>query len=304
MSFPRPVIPKRVYLVTRRCTQRQFLLRPDKATNNAFIYCLAYAAKCTGVEIVAFVANSNHYHAVVTDVEGCIPQFLERFHKLLAKHQNALRGRWENFWSSEQTSLVELVDGQDILDKVVYTLCNPVKDHSVERCDDWPGALSRRATVDGEIIHAVRPTRFFRPGGKMPDRIAMKCARPAVFEHLTDDEYRSRLTEAISKAEADALRERQASGRRVLGRKRVLKQNPTDRPRSREPRRRLNPRVAGKKLWVRLEAKERLKAFRTAYAEARANWLLGKTAHFPPGTWWLQKFAKIPSESAPDLRAA
>ena len=28
-------------MITRRCTQRQFLLRPDQATNNAFIYCPA-----------------------------------------------------------------------------------------------------------------------------------------------------------------------------------------------------------------------------------------------------------------------
>jgi len=32
------------YMITRRCTQRQFLMRPDDETNNAFIYCLAEAA--------------------------------------------------------------------------------------------------------------------------------------------------------------------------------------------------------------------------------------------------------------------
>jgi len=31
-------------MITRRCTQRQFLMRPDPVTNNAFIYCLAVAA--------------------------------------------------------------------------------------------------------------------------------------------------------------------------------------------------------------------------------------------------------------------
>jgi hypothetical protein len=32
MSLPRQVLPGQFYLVTRRCTQRQFLLRPDAAT--------------------------------------------------------------------------------------------------------------------------------------------------------------------------------------------------------------------------------------------------------------------------------
>ena len=38
--LPRQVLPRQFYLITRRCTQRQFLLRPDKATNNGFLYCL------------------------------------------------------------------------------------------------------------------------------------------------------------------------------------------------------------------------------------------------------------------------
>jgi hypothetical protein len=38
--LPRQVLPRRFYLITRRCCQRQFLLRPDPATNNAFLYCL------------------------------------------------------------------------------------------------------------------------------------------------------------------------------------------------------------------------------------------------------------------------
>jgi hypothetical protein len=37
MSLPREVIAGRFYMVTRRCTQRQFLLHPDAETNNAFL---------------------------------------------------------------------------------------------------------------------------------------------------------------------------------------------------------------------------------------------------------------------------
>lgn len=45
MSLPRRVLPNRTYLVTRRCIGRRFPLRPDDALNNAFVYCLALAAK-------------------------------------------------------------------------------------------------------------------------------------------------------------------------------------------------------------------------------------------------------------------
>src|SRR5262245_14357661 len=107
-------------MITRRCTQRQFLLRPDPETNNAFLYCLAYAAERCGIDVLFTIANSNHHHTGIRDPGGNYPAFLERFHKLLAKCQNALRGRWENFWASEATSVVRLVEPTDVLDKLIY----------------------------------------------------------------------------------------------------------------------------------------------------------------------------------------
>src|SRR5881394_1880145 len=117
MSLPRQIKPGRCYMITRRCSERRFFMRPDADTNNAFIYCMAVAAKKSAVGVVFFLAMSNHYHAGVIDNEGRLPEFLEHFHKLFAKHQNALRGRWENFWASEQSSVVELVGAEDLIEK-------------------------------------------------------------------------------------------------------------------------------------------------------------------------------------------
>lgn len=89
-------------MVSRHCTQRQFLLRPDAETNNAFTYCLVEAAQRYQIDVLLPCALSNHYHAVVFDRIARYPRFLEHFHKLFARCQNALRGRWENLWASEQ----------------------------------------------------------------------------------------------------------------------------------------------------------------------------------------------------------
>ena len=115
MSLPREVLPGQTYMITRRCTQRQLLMRPDKETNNAFVYCLAEAAARFGIEVLFTTAMSNHHHTGIHDPEGNYPAFIEHFHKLFAKCQNALRGRWENFWSSEQTGVVRLVGTADVL---------------------------------------------------------------------------------------------------------------------------------------------------------------------------------------------
>ena len=135
--LPRPVLPRQFYLVTRRCAQRQFLLRPDAATNNAFLYCLIAAALRSEIDVLLPCAMSNHYNAVIYDRAGRYPEFIEHFHKLLARSQNALRGRWENLWSCEQTCVVNLVDRDAVIDKLVYTASNPVADQLVDRAHHW-----------------------------------------------------------------------------------------------------------------------------------------------------------------------
>ena len=61
MSVPRQVLPGRFYMVTRRCTQRQFLLRPDPETNNIFLYCLAEAAARFEIDVLLPSVLSNHH---------------------------------------------------------------------------------------------------------------------------------------------------------------------------------------------------------------------------------------------------
>src|SRR5690348_8892155 len=117
MSLPRQVIPESFYMITRRCTQRQLLLRPDPVTNETFLYCLAEAAQRFAIEVILPSALSNHHHTTVFDRLGTIIEFTEHFHKMFAKAQNAHRGRWENFWSSEPPCIVRLVDRNDVIDK-------------------------------------------------------------------------------------------------------------------------------------------------------------------------------------------
>jgi REP element-mobilizing transposase RayT len=290
-------------LVTRRCTQRQFLLRPDDETNNAFIYCLGYAAEKTGIDIIAAIANTNHYHAVVIDNDARIPEFLEIFHKLMAKHQNVLRGRSENMWASEQTSLVELVGQEDIVAKVVYTLTNPVKDHLVERAHEWPGATSLQANLEGKALHASRPNHFFRRRGEMPKAVDVSLAPIPGFDVAGQERFRRDLKELIAQVEAEAAAERKRTGRRVLGREAILKQDPFARPTSDEPRRELNPRVAAQDKGARAEAIQAIKTFRSDYTVRRIEWLNGKDVLFPLGTYWLRRFAGARCEEVRRLAA-
>ena len=292
MTLPREVIAGQFYMVTRRCTQRQLLLRPDRETNNAFTYCLGEAAQRYGIEVLLPSAMSNHHHTVVFDRHGTLPAFTEHFHKLLAKCQNALRGRWENLWAAEQVCVVRLVDPADVMRKLVYAATNPVQDRLVERVHHWPGVNGLAALLGQRALHATRPRHFFRPDGTMPAAVTLHLVLPA--ELGAPAPFRAELHRQVAAAEAAVAAERRRTGSGVLGRRAILRQSWRACPTRREPRRQLRPKVAAGSPWSRVEALLRNRQFIAAYREARDRWIGGALTAFPIGTYWLRRFAHVP----------
>ena len=290
--LPRQVLPRQFYLITRRCSRREFLLRPDPATNSAFLYCLIAAALRSEIDVLLPCVMSNHYHAVIYDRAGRYPEFIEHVHKLVARSQNALRGRWENLWSSEQTCVVKLVGREAVMDKLVYTATNPVQDHLVERVHHWPGVNGLAALLSGRSLRATRPLHFFRTNGAMPEAVELALTLP--LELGPADAVLAELRDRVRAVELERAAERQRTGGRVQGRRAVLAQSWRDRPANSEPRRNLRPGVASRSKWTRIEALMRNRAFAVEYASARERWCTGAAAVFPPGTYWLQRFASVP----------
>ena len=177
MSLARPIVPGRVYLITRRCSERRFFLRPDHKTNQAFVYCLADAAQRFGIQVIGFLAMSNHYHAVVVDPHGRLPDFACHFHQMLAKVLNVRWSRWENLWSTDPPTYTWLVEPSDIFDKLLYCLLNPIADHLVDSVGHWPGASSWSLPGGRELI-VQRPKMYFRASGLMPRTVTLKLVVP------------------------------------------------------------------------------------------------------------------------------
>jgi hypothetical protein len=277
---PRPILRGATSLVTRSTTQRQFLLKPSELTNQIFSYCLAYAALCTGVQLHAVMVMSNHYHLVVTDPEGLLPLFTERLNKLVAKCMNASLGRWENLWATEPPSYVRLVGADAILDKIAYTVANPVEAGLVERGMEWPGVVHYKPGR----FRIKRPPVFFRPEGGMPDELVLEIVPPPL-EGKTADEATRAVAGAV-RARETALREQaRRQGRRFAGARAVLRQKVTSIPTTLAPRRVLSPQVATRNKWLRIEALTRNRAFVIAYRHALARWKVDRTVEFPAGTF-------------------
>ena len=299
MTRPRQILPGSTYLVTRRCAQRQFLLKPSRTVREIFLYCLAYSASRSGIAIHGFTVLSNHFHLVCTDPLGELPRFMQWLDEFVARALNAYRGRWESFWAPGSYSEVRLLEAEDQLDKLVYALTNPVKHGLVKRARLWPGAKSLDHAY-GETVTARRPEGFFREDGPMPEEASFTLARPPGFADRSDEDFGALLARRIDEREMELRQEFRLLGLRFAGLHAIRKARATDVPDGPAPRRRLNPRIACKDPGRRVVELDRLKAFQVEYRECFARWRKGvRSVLFPFGTYQLRVQAGVACRAPP-----
>jgi REP element-mobilizing transposase RayT len=296
MTAPRQVLPNATYLVTRRCSQRQFLLRPSAATSQIIQYVLALAADRYRIRVHVFCVLSNHYHLVVSDPDANLPAFQQFLDALVARAVNASLGRWESFWAPDTYSAVRLASPADIVDKAAYVLANPVKAGLVATGSAWPGLWSAPNRIGGETFVVERPKHFFDPKGGLPKCATLQLTVPPGFESA--EQFRRELERGIEQREVDARVRHKARGG-FLGLARILAQKPFTRPSRGEPRRGLNPRIAARDKWKRVEALGRLVEFLAAYRSAwKARRAGAANVLFPHGTYLLRVLHAAPCAGA------
>ena len=188
--------------------------------------------------------------------------------KLVGKCINASLGRWESLWAPEKLSAVALEDEDAIFDKLLYVLGNPVEASLVPSWRQWPGAISGPRACAAEPRVVRQPAVFFREDGGMPKSLRLRATVPPCFSKLGPKRFAAKLAASLTAHEAQLRKDNAAKGLTVLGRKAVLEQDSFDRPKSFDPRRGLNPRVACKDKWRRIEALARRKEFLEAHREA------------------------------------
>jgi REP element-mobilizing transposase RayT len=264
-----------------------FLLRPSALVTAVFEYALAVKSREYGIQLHAYCVLSNHWHCVLTDPHGRLPEFQRDLGSTIARALNAAHGRWESFWAPGSYSAVALQTADDVLDKMAYVLANPVAAGLVRHGAQWPGLWSAPASIGAGARQVRRPDHYFRKVGPTPQAAELELTCPAHFDSV--EVLRERLAEELTRREDQAARDLAADGGAFVGAKKVLAQNPFRKPAHSEPRRGLKPRVAGRDRWKRIEAIARLKSFIAAYREAWRAFTRGaREVLFPEGTYWMR----------------
>lgn len=297
--YARPIRPGTMYKVTRRTTQRLYLLLPTRMTHEVFGYCLGVALERFGIRMHAVTVLCNHYHIDITDPYGLLPAFKHLLNLLVARALNAHLGRFENFFASDAPSDVEMATPEEVLDRMVYTLTNPVKDGLVRSGSEWGGLTSYGMRFGTKMVFR-RPEKFFDKNGALPEEVEVEVSRPDILPELSDEELFVLLMRKVKERERELLAAAKEEGRRFLGMRRVLRRKHTDRPQSREPRFNLNPRVASRSKWQRIAALQRNKEWLGVYREAWEKFCAGvRDVLFPEGTYLMRVQYGVACAQAP-----
>lgn len=292
MSQPRSIVPGATYLVTRRTLLRHMLFRPDAEITRLIVYSLSVSARRFGIQVHALCAMSTHVHLVLTDVHGLLPSFLHLFHRLVALGTKVLR-TWEGpVWDHEATSAVRLLTRQAMVEKIAYTLANPVTAGLVRHAHEWPGATVRVDEIGCGTLHATRPDIYFdATNSQWPQEERLSLTLPPIIGESNAADFCRDVAAELAREEAQARETLERRGAVVVGSKRAVVVSPHARATSIEELRGRNPTFAvgrgnGEMLKGAVAA---LRAFRSSYREALAVWRTGvRLVMFPAGTWWMR----------------
>ena len=294
-------VPGGTYLVTRTTVMSLFLLAPSKLVDEIFEYCLAWAAQGRGILLHAVSVASDHYHLVVTDTDGKLSEFVQELDRCLARclleyyRTRFPERRLDALWSpSESFSATLLVNAKAVLDEIVYTLTNPVKDGLVHDYRKWPGFNTRPGDWRGAVHRASRPLYYFK---HTPKEIEYRIVPPSQLDRGDTEALIADVEAHIRDRQQQAAADLTAQKRTFKGVKAVVSTSPFDSPSTPRPVGALNPRIAaGGDRAALVLAAQALHAFRTAYRQAWALFKRGAAAVFPGGTLLMRKRFGVPCD--------
>ena len=289
-------------MITRRCTQRQFLMRPDRGNEQRLHLLPGRGAARYRIEVIFTVAMSNHHHTGSTTPKGTIRRSSSTSTSSSPSARTPCAAAGRTSGPPNRPAWCRLVEPDDVINKMVYALTNPVKDGLVEKAHHWPGVTSLEAHLHGSTLSATRPKHFFREKGPMPESVELRFAKPRGLEHFSDEELAKLILERVRGARGERrgrTSPRWDEGPGPQGRARAAVERPARKPRAtarpRPARRRTQPVEPPRSAPAK-------PSFRDAYAAAQRNHRRSYDVLFPAGTYWLPRFADAPCE--PHLSSA
>ena len=242
MSYPlRWIRPGHLYETTSRAIHSRLLLRPSAELNTIINGILAKAVEKCDVKVCNYIVHSNHMHMLL--IPGSVDQ-LRRFMNFvngnIAKEGGRLHGWREKFWGRRYRLIPITNEPEAQVSRLRYLLANGCKEGLVRKPADWPGASGLMCLLKGVPIvgHRFDRTAEYR-AGRRGDTVgrwdfAQECSfelEPLpCWEHLPPAERQKLVLGLVQEIERETRERLEAEDRSPMGARRILRQNPHDRP--------------------------------------------------------------------------
>ena len=292
---PRFAPPNSLVEITIPTIQGRFLLRPSRDLNEIVIGILGRAARLYAVRVCAFVFLSNHAHLLLRPQDANqLALFMGYLNGNLAKEAGRLHAWREKLWGRRYRPIAVSDEPSAQVDRLRYLLSQGCKEGLVRSPRDWPGASSTEALLNSKPIRGTwfdRTAEYkARRKGERFEKYAftseeeIELAPLPCWEELSARDARERVATIVGEIEEETREALRESGSSVMGKRRILRQNPHDQPRhvSRSPAPRFHASTK--------EAREALDLafyrFRQAYRQAVEDLLEGiRKPEFPTGSF-------------------
>lgn len=301
-------LPGQLRSVCAAAVGRLFRFVPNRKVRQITAYCLRVAAaEFEGrIRLHEFIFMSNHIHLLLTDVTGCLPDFMCLLNSLLSRNLNSVRGTGGKNFEGYTSVVIDTDDTQRALQAAVYVLANPCADHLVARARHWKGTSSlglrygepstaKKPALGlwaGKLTHlqgrkSARSGRaYYGARSKYPDEASLTLHPLPGFERMAPDRARQLVHDRLDARELELIQERRRKGTRVVGFDKVERAHFNTMPGKGRELFDRNPTFAASTPERRDAAAKRERAFRDAYYDARDRFNAGeRDVVFPAGTW-------------------
>jgi REP element-mobilizing transposase RayT len=265
---------------------------PSPVVNEVVLYCAFRAAAVTGVDIHWLFVHTNHIHLGATDPRTELSDFMQAMNRMIAKcliehyEHTHPHEHLDAVWSRRSFSDVKLLTPNAVLQEMVYSLTNPVKDRIVRDYRSWPGLCSRPSDWACDTRYAPRPRLFFNQEDEAWASVPYRFTVPPMLRDRPVAQLIADVDTLLRDEQQALCATHAAEGRSFRGLNAVLTIDPFDSPSSRRSKGKTNPTVAAGGDRDLLRAGIRLvRSFRELYREAWKAYRAGERGVlFPAGT--------------------
>lgn len=230
--------------VGNRTIQGRFLLRPTAELTDVILGVLGRAQRYYGVRIHAFVFLSNHYHMLVSPINAKqLARFMCFVDTNIAKEAGKLANWRGKFWADRYSAIIVSNEEQAQVGRFQYVLSNGCKEGLVARPQDWTGASTASALLEGTpTLSGLWYDRTKEYRARQAGRTELFVVPETVtlsplpsWAHLEENERRRGVRRMAREIEHAAEKMHRENGSSPLGMEKILQRHPHSHPQDFEP---------------------------------------------------------------------